>query len=1136
MNRLRFASRSLTFYWRTNIAVVLGVAAAVTVLAGALLVGDSVRGSLRDLVVQRIGRTDLAMTSPDFVRTALVDALGADPDFQSSFDAVAPMVALPGLASEQVSGRRASGVHVYGVDERFWTFHGRDIGTVGGTVGDGSRDVLLSEALATEIGAEIGSTVLLRVQRPTDIPLESLHGRKDELGRTVRLSVRTVLSTAELGEFSLQPQQGDVLAAFVPLGRLQQDLDIGDRINTLLVAERSNRAPDADDQPGLAAAQLADLVRRHATLEDLGLTIRVLDERHALSVESPGTLLDDTRLDATFAAGRDLDLQPLPILTYLVNGIRVGERSIPYSLVTAVDLTTIAPDLRVAETALPPIVLNAWAARDLQTSVNDLLTLEYFVWEDPGRLVTRTADFLVAGVIPIEGAAADQTLAPEYPGISDSVTLSDWDPPFPIDLGLVRPVDEDYWQQHSTTPKAFIPQQSGEILWRSRYGSFTSVRFEPEAGASLSDTRDRLSARLLNSLDPMSLGLAVRDIRSSSLAASRGATDFGEYFAYFSFFLVVSALVLAALFFKLGVEQRVREVGLLRATGLSHGLVTRLFSIEAFVLSLIGSLIGIGGAIGYGSLMMAGLRTFWVDAVGTTALTLHISPLSLLAGAVGGVSAALICIWMTLRSLGQVTERSLLAGQLTADAPGNQTHSRARQTGSRPRSLAIGFGTLGVLLMIAGSLDWLGQAGAFFGAGASFLAGALFGLAVWLGRPHREPLAGHGWWAVSRLGVRNASYRPARSVLSIAVMASATFILISVDTFRRDGLVDVTDPRSGTGGYALLVDTVLPFALDPNSDEGRELLGVSSFADTVVTPFRVLPGDDASCLNLYEPLQPRIMGVTQTFVSEGRFTFGSSLEGSDEERANPWLLLEREDLDGAIPVVADANSMTYVLHRSLGEEIVFSHRGRDVRLKIVAALSDSLFQSELLMSEANFTQLFPEQEGYAFLLVKTPDVELSSVSSAIEDRLADFGADARSTADRIAEFHRVENTYLSTFQTLGGLGLLLGTVGLAAVLLRNVLERRQELALLGAVGYGRSHLLVLVVAESALLLISGLAVGVLCALVAIAPAAADRGGALPTGAGAWLLLFAVLGVGLISSVVAARAATQTPLLDALRAE
>jgi ABC-type antimicrobial peptide transport system permease subunit len=154
----------------------------------------------------------------------------------------------------------------------------------------------------------------------------------------------------------------------------------------------------------------------------------------------------------------------------------------------------------------------------------------------------------------------------------------------------------------------------------------------------------------------------------------------------------------------------------------------------------------------------------------------------------------------------------------------------------------------------------------------------------------------------------------------------------------------------------------------------------------------------------------------------------------------------------------------------------------------------------------------------------------------IEERLADFGADAVPTAERLADFHRVENTYLSTFQTLGGLGLLLGTVGLAAVLLRNVLERRRELALLSAVGYRRRDLLAIVIVESAVLLASGLAVGTGCAMVAIAPAAMERGILVPLGTGAGLLLFAVFATGLIASIVATRAALQSRLLDALRAE
>ena len=146
-------------------------------------------------------------------------------------------------------------------------------------------------------------------------------------------------------------------------------------------------------------------------------------------------------------------------------------------------------------------------------------------------------------------------------------------------------------------------------------------------------------------------------------------------------------------------------------------------------------------------------------------------------------------------------------------------------------------------------------------------------------------------------------------------------------------------------------------------------------------------------------------------------------------RRNPWLLLRRTELDGAVPVIADANSMTYVLHLTLGEDIVITHAGRQVRLRLVAALRDSIFQGELLMAPGRFVELFPEQEGYQVLLAEAPSGEIAAVAGRIEDALADFGADATSTAQRLATFHRVENTYLSTFQTLGGLGRYLEPSG-----------------------------------------------------------------------------------------------------------
>jgi ABC-type lipoprotein release transport system permease subunit len=1120
MRFTRLVERSLTFYWRTNVAVVAGVAAAVTVLSGALLVGDSVRGSLRDLVLGRLGRTDQVIASSDFFRERLADDLRADAGF-AGFDGVCPLITVQGFATDQATGRRASRVAVYGVDDRFWRFHG-----VGDGRGPGSRDVLLSPALARDLGVSVGGTVLIRVERPSAIPIESLHGRKEDVGRTLRLTVQAVVAPADLGEFSVQPQQADVRAAFVSLRRLQQDLDRRDRVNALLVS--TNRGAS---EGGVQA--LETLVRRRAEGEDVGLTLRALVPQQVLSVESDGGLVSETRAAAARAAAEELGMPAWPVLTYLATSFQSGSRHVPYSLVTALDLSTIAPGIESKPSGLPPIVLNDWAARDLAAKVGDPLTLEYEVWEDPGRLMTRTAAFQIAGIVPIAGAAADRDLAPVYPGITDSENLRDWDPPFPLDVGRIRPIDEDYWREHRTTPKAFIPLAVGQALWRSRYGALTSIRIAPGPGTSVADAHDLYAQRLREKLDPLAMGLSVHDVRADALAASRGATDFAEYFTYFSFFLVVSSLLLAALFFKLGVEQRGREVGLLRALGFTTALVSRFLVAEAVVLAVLGGGIGVLGAVGYGHLMMAGLRTWWFDAVGTTALTLHVTSTSLIVGAASGVIAAVTCIRWTLRSLARFSERSLLSGQLTVDpsmAPGRHAPPSVPLVG------AIVSGALGVLLLAGPLTGFVDRTGAFFGAGSLLLVSCLCWLTFRLRRPSRALLGGHGWWAVARLGFRSAAYRPGRSVLSVAVIASATFILISVDAFRRDDRAAPADRHSGTGGYLLQVDSMLPIVHDPNSRDGRQLLGLSGIEGATVVPFRVRPGDDTSCLNLYEPRHPRILAASAGFLAADRFAFQGSLGQTDEERGNPWLLLQRDEPDGAIPVVADANSMTYVLHRKLGDEIVVALGDRPLRLRLVAALADSIFQGELVMSEVNFLRLFPEQEGYRFLLVDAPRDREGAVITALEDRLRDFGADAVPTADRLAEFHKVENTYLSTFQTLGGLGLLLGTIGLATVLLRNVLERRRELALLGALGYSRAHVFVIVIAENALLLVWGLVSGAVCALVAIAPAAADRGGRLPTSAGGWLLMFAVLATGLAASVVATRVAVQARLLDALRGE
>ena len=1096
--------RSVRHYWRTNLAVIGGVAIAVAVLAGALMVGVSVRASLRDLVLQRLGNADRVVASQGFFREQLATAFGQ----------AAPLIVVEGFVAAQESGRRASRVQVYAVDDRFWRFHGLD--RVKAPAGN---DALISQGLAEELAASGGASVIVRVENSSPIPAESLHGRKEDLGRSLRLTVRQVLARDDLGEFSLSPRQGSVRAIFVSLARMQSLLDQRQRANAILIKE-------------LDAAAVERRLREAALADDFGLRVRVLDALDVIAVDSRSTMLSDATASAAIRVAERSRMVVIPALTYLANTIRVRDREIPYSTVTAIDLSVLGWVGAAAQSEAPgAIVLNDWAAKDLQATVGDLVSIDYYVWETEGRLRTQTAQFRVARVLPILGPAADRDLVPEYPGITDSDRVADWDPPFPVDLNRVRPIDEEYWNRYRATPKAFIPIERGQRLWSSRHGGLTALRLIPQRDSALEDARARFEKELLGELDPLAMGFSVYDVRAQGLAASNGATDFGEYFTYFSFFLVVSALLLAGVFFKLGVEQRLREVGLLQALGLDPAAIRRLFAGEALFLAGIGGVVGIGGAIAYAALIMLGLRTWWVAAVGTTALTLHIDPWSLIGGALSVVLIAVASIWWSLRLLASTSTRALLKG--------SDPLFTKNVRGRRPVVLASVAGGLALALLVGTKLDLVPRVAGFFGAGALSLIAMLSLTSAWLRSGTWGVLRGHGAWAVWRLGWRNAAYRPARSVLCIALIAFATFVIVAVEAFKRDESATLLDRHSGGGGYPLLVETLLPVIHDLNDPAGRDAMNLPAGAalqNVRFDRFRVRPGDDASCLNLYQPKNPRIMAATQDFISSGRFAFHSSLAATPEERANPWLLLNRELDNGAVPVIADANSMTYVLHMKLGDELVLPGSSeRPVRLRLVAALADSIFQGELLMAEQPFVLRFPEWEGYRFFLADAPLRQTGEVTELLESRLTDFGVDVASTSGRLAGFHRVEYTYLSTFQMLGGLGLVLGTLGLGAILLRNVLERRRELALLRALGYTQSDFLTMVVAENVFLLVGGLIIGTWCALVAIAPVFLDRGGRLPT-ATLGLLLLGVLGTGLLASVGATIVALRSPLLSALRTE
>ena len=1059
------------------------------------------------MAISRLGHTQVVISSTDFFR----EELAAEIQHAVSGASVAPILVATGFVTHEPSGRRASGVLVYGIDERFWAFHGKA----------NKPGVLLSPALVSELGADTRDVMLLRIQKPSAIPIESLFGRKDDVARTVRLTVDSVLPNDELGEFSLQPRQSEVRAIFLPLTRVQRDLGLSGRANTILAA-------------GSSADVLEATMRRTATLEDLGATVAVSGSPESLVVESHSGIMSESLQSAVVQAGNHVGWHPIPVFTYLANTIRKGDRAIPYSLIAATDLAAVQPSSPPPTGESDSIILNDWAARELDASPGDTIAIDYFLWDTATGLTTHRAEFTLARAVPIAGLAADRRLAPEYPGITAAISLSDWDPPFPVDLSRVRPQDEAYWKQYRTTPKAFVDFKRGQQLWKTRFGASTSVRFALPEGLDAMQAADRLRSALRPLLPPQAAGVTVRDARREALTASAGATDFGEYFTYFSFFIVASALLLTLLFFRLGVEQRLRQIGVLRAAGFTISQLRRLLVAEALVLAIAGSVIGMAGAWIYGSIIMFGLRTWWVGAVGTTQLSMHVSWTSLGIGALAGIVTAIACVAISLRSVARLSPRVLLTAH---------TIEGDRSIAPRSRRIEIVkwiLAAAGAMMLVAAFTNRALRTGMFFGAGATLLAASMCQFASSLLARHAAPIAGRGAWALWRLGFRSAAFRPSRSVMSMALIASAAFIIVAVGAFRR-GETFVTDIHSGTGGFALLAQSEVPILADPNQPAGREALVVNApdFSRVKFTRFRLRPGDDASCLNLYRPTAPTIIAPEPGFLESGRFSFVSSLAEIDAERANPWLLLQRPMTD-AIPVVADATSLEYVLHAAVGDTFSMdSGTPQPIVFRFVGAISDSVLQGQLIISEQNFTRLFPSQQGYRFFLIEDPSVrsaeQADRVAGVLEKELAPFGFDAVSTAERLAAFHRVENTYLSTFQALGGLGLLLGTIGLSAIMFRNVLERRRELALLGAVGYDTRRITTMIAAEASLLVGAGVLAGTACAAIAIAPAWFGHEGSGP-GIELLFLLLAVIVAGLLSSIVAVRAALRGRLLEGLSAE
>lgn len=1092
--------KNLKHFWQIHLTVALCTAVATGVLTGALLVGDSVRGSLKALTLERLGTMQHALTAERFFAPALLPRQD-----------VVPAILLNGTVFAPERHTRVSKVNVLGVNDAFFRFWEGDaasnltepVGPVGTARETSPRTlgarghIAINEALHRELNVQVGDALLVNFPQAVDIHPEFLFGQRDasETIQSLRLTVSKIIPTQNAGRFSLWPHQSLPLNAFISLPFLQKALGQEGKVNALFTAEPVPISP----------SELA------FTLDALGLKIRE-HETH-FELQSEQYLIKPSLSDIALSVATENGIPVLPTLSYLANTITANGKTIPYSTIVALPIDEDAFGVTLAD---DEIILNTWAADELDVALGHGVDITYYRIGADEEYITETAHFRLKAITPMQGLAADPGIIPEFPGIHDTADISEWDSPFPIDYSRIRAQDEAYWDEYRATPKAFITLATGKRLWKNRFGDITSLRMKAAPA-----TRARFENALLERIQPEQVGFQFLSLRADGLQAAAGTTDFGMLFSGLSILIIFSVAYLIDMLFRIGVEQRSREAGLLRAVGYPLAKIRLRFLSEAGILAGVGTLIGCVFAIGYAQLMLFGLKNWWLPAIGTPFVELHVRGASLLIGVLISLGVVLFSIQFAIFTLGKSPPASLLAGasDFAEAVPQPKTAAMIAKEKKVARIVYISTFCLIILAVIMSRSfrDW----------GITKLWDD------WLDNPISKLLASAagtisvGWlafdrWLTSqkvpkhltrrRFAFKNAARHPFQSNGCVIMVSLACCIVVAVGVNRQEAPPQTT--------YAFVAEAVLPLHHNLNTADGRFELGFSDkdsqlLSQSEVVPFRMLPGEDVSCLNLYQPQKPQILGISDALL--------------DEE---PWKKI-RWHRDEVI-ALADENSVRWVLHLEPDDNLVVKDEfGNPLSLHL-HTMQNSLFQSQLIISESNFMKFFPSQSGYRYFLIKTPPELREATAQVLERTLGDYGFDVTSASARLASYRNVANTYISTFQSLGGLGVILGTFGLALVLFRNALERRGELATLRAFGFRRALLSRMLFLESTFLLAVGMLIGIAAGLVA---PLAERG-SLPAfpWASLTITLLSIFIFGIIANAIAVAVALRSPLLATLKKE
>ncbi|MBM3495395.1 MAG: FtsX-like permease family protein, partial [Armatimonadetes bacterium] len=647
MTLFHVAVRGLRHYAGTAFATSAGVAVAACVIGGSIIAGDSVTATLRRSALARLGSADYAVAAAHPISHVLARALADTPGVTTA----APVLIRNGSAQNADTDATAPRVQVIGAGPEFSALYpaNRRVPSLE------PREAAVSAALASDIGLTVGSGFILRVATGSGEPVSSIFARRalSDAIRTMRVECKAILPPDGPGGFSLGVESGARRNVIVDADWLAGQLD-GDRVVDAVLLDADTVA---------ARGAIGKVVRDSSAPADFGLAIEVDAPRGAVLVRGTDVTIPAARAEALLGGNRSAAV-PAGTAGSIMLATRLASArgAAHYAVVGHVPTVPVEEDR---------IVLNRWLADDLRAEAGGTINVEWLRPKPDGSYEPQSRRMIVSRIVAVEAAAEQQWIAPQFKGITDSERMTDWDPPFPVDLSLITPRDDLYWDRYRTTPKAFVSREAIRRMWGAEGASgewVTAVRFGlglPRAQGSGSDLRAlsaaveglvRTDARIREG------GPIVRPIREEALVAARGSSDFRGLMLGMSMFIVASGIALAGMLMRLSAERRASQMGVMLAMGFAPSSAARVTVIEGGFAALGGALIGAVLGAPFAAALVRALNSWWAGAVAGEPIVLTVGPGGPLIGACAAFGLGMAAAWASARRLVRSDVLRLLAG------------------------------------------------------------------------------------------------------------------------------------------------------------------------------------------------------------------------------------------------------------------------------------------------------------------------------------------------------------------------------------------------------------------------------------------------------------------------------------------